>query len=158
MRLVLMPILLSLALAACGGAGSQAAETQRLLAADQSFAADSRDRGTAAAFARVADSAALQLPANAAPVQGGRLIGERMQALGVQVLDWAPQRAEVAASLDLGWTWGEWRLLESAATGKPLAHGKYLRVWRRGGDGAWKLAADIANQADADPVQVSAPP
>ena len=57
----------------------------------------------------------------------------------------------MATSLDLGWTWGEWQMLESAASRKVLAQGKYLDVWKRGADGAWKLAVDMGNQAEAPP-------
>ena len=100
---------------------------------------------------------AIQLPANAPPVQGSRRIRERLDALGLQVLDWTPRQAEVSRGRDLGWTWGEWQLLQSAASRKVLARGKYLKVWKRGADGGWKLAADIGNQADEAPAQPAPP-
>jgi ketosteroid isomerase-like protein len=146
--LVLLPLL-----AACQDrAAAQAAEAAKLLDADRAFAAASLGGGTAEAYYARADGESLQLPANAPPVRGSRPIRERFGALGLEVLDWTPRQAQVARSLDLGWTWGEWRLLESEASRRPLAQGKYLRVWRRGADGGWKLAADIGNQAEEPPA------
>ncbi|MDR3414808.1 MAG: DUF4440 domain-containing protein [Nevskia sp.] len=141
---------LVLMLTACGGpdpAANQAAQAAKLLDTDRAFAARSLEQGTAAAFyANMADDA-LELPANAPPVQGHGRIRDRLGTLGAHVLDWTPRQAEVSRSLDLGWTWGEWRLYESLSSRKVIAHGKYLNVWKRGADGAWKLAVDIGNEA-----------
>lgn len=139
-----------------GSAATQAAEAQRLLQVDRAFAASSLDQGTAAAFFANMTEDALQLPANAVPVQGRKRIRDRLGNLGAQVLDWTPQQAEVSRSLDLGWTWGEWRLYRSAASKEVIARGKYLNVWKRGSDGVWKLAADIGNQLEEVPPE-SAP-
>jgi len=150
-------LLASPLLGACSGSTStQAAETQHLLQTDRSFAAASLEQGTAAAFFANMTEDALQLPANAAPVQGRKRVRDRLDSLGAQVLDWTPQQAEVSRALDLGWTWGEWRLYRSAASKEVIARGKYLNVWKRGADGAWKLAADIGNQAE-DPALQTAP-
>ncbi len=150
-------LLAPLLLGACGGSvATQAAEAQRLLQVDRAFAASSLDQGTAAAFFANMSEDALQLPANAAPVQGRKRIRDRLGDLGAQVLDWTPQQAEVSRSLDLGWTWGEWRLYRSAASKEVTARGKYLNVWKRGADGVWKLAVDIGNQQE-DAPQESAP-
>jgi ketosteroid isomerase-like protein len=159
MRLMPAGFALLFMLAACHDpATSQAAEQARLLDADRAFAASSLDHGTAAAYYARMSEDALQLPANAPPVQGSRKVRDRLESLGAQVLDWTPRQAEVSRSLDLGWTWGEWRLLESAESKNLLAHGKYLKVWKRGADGAWKLAADIGNQAGEDPSPPPASP
>ena len=146
-----------LALAGCGaGPDRQAAEAARLLAADRAFAAASTDQGTAQAFYDAMQDQGVELVANGAPLQGRAKIRDHLSSLGANVLTWTPEKAEVAASLDLGWTWGEWQMLESAASRKPLAQGKYLDVWKRGADGAWKLAVDIGNQADAPPPAAAA--
>ncbi len=159
MRLMPAGLALLFMLAAChDGAAQQAAEQARLLEADRALAADSLDHGTAAAYYARMSEDAMQLPANAPPVQGNRKVRDRLESLGAQVLDWTPRQAEVSRSLDLGWTWGEWRLLESAESKKLLARGKYLKVWKRGADGAWTLAADIGNQADEVPPPPSASP
>lgn len=153
MRLIPAGLLLLLTLTACRDpAGAQAAEAAKLLETDRAFAAQSLDQGTATAFYTHMREDAIQLPANAPPLQGSRRIRDRLGALGLQVLERTPRQAEVARGLDLGWTWGEWRLLQSAASRQVLAHGKYLNVWKRTVDGSWQLAADIGNRADEDPL------
>lgn len=54
-------------------------------------------------------------------------------------LRWKPLGAEVAASGDLGYTWGEY---EAAPAGR---RGHYLTVWKRQKDGTWKVVADVGN-------------
>lgn len=54
-------------------------------------------------------------------------------------LKWKPLGAEVAASGDLGYTWGEY---EAARSGR---RGHYLTIWKRQKDGSWKVAADVGN-------------
>ena len=56
-------------------------------------------------------------------------------------LDWRPEFAGMAASGDLGWTSGPWRL-ETGVEGETV-HGTYLTVWRRQPDGSWRWAIDI---------------
>jgi ketosteroid isomerase-like protein len=149
---------LLLALAACSGAKQQAAEAARLLDADHALARASMEQGSAAAFDAVISDDAVLLPANADPVQGREPIRTRLKGLGAEVLDWIPRRAEVSRSLDLGWTWGEWQLYDSATTKHLLAQGKYLRTWKRGGDGRWRLVADIGNQPPEAPPPPAPPP
>jgi ketosteroid isomerase-like protein len=153
-------LFLSLVLAACSGTNQQqqAAETAHLLDADRALAAASMEQGSAAAFYAAMSDDALLLPAGADAVQGREQVRERLKGLGAEVLDWVPRKAEVSRGLDLGWTWGEWQLYDSITTKHLLAQGKYLRTWKRGADGRWRLAADIANQPPtAPPVPVPAP-
>ena len=53
--------------------------------------------------------------------------------------------AEVAASRDLGYTWGTYSAPATTRNGAPVAaeSGHYARVWVRGRDGAWRVALDI---------------
>ncbi|MDB5987677.1 MAG: hypothetical protein JWR16_2730 [Nevskia sp.] len=139
-------------------AQQQAAAAQALLETDRSFAAASLEQGTADAFYANLTDDALQLSANGAPVQGRAAIREHLRPLGMQVLSWTPQKAAVAASLDLGWTWGEWRLLASARSGKELARGKYVNIWQRDAAGQWKVAVDMGNTATPPPDDAAGAP
>jgi ketosteroid isomerase-like protein len=148
-----LPLIVVLALAGCqGGADRQAAEATRLLDADRAFAAASADKGAAQAFYDAMQDQGVELLANGPPLEGRAKVRDHLGDLGAKVLTWTPRKAEVAASLDLGWTWGEWQMLESAASRQVVAQGKYLDVWKRGADGAWKLAVDMGNAADAPPA------
>jgi ketosteroid isomerase-like protein len=53
--------------------------------------------------------------------------------------------AEVAASRDLGYTWGSYSAPALIRNGQPVAaeSGYYVRVWTRNGDGSWKIALDV---------------
>lgn len=66
------------------------------------------------------------------------------------VLIWEPQKAQVAKSGDLGWTWGtyEYPVME-ADTVKSVSHGKYLNIWEKDADGNWKVAVDMGNSSPA---------
>ncbi len=135
---------------------AQASAQQSLLDADRAFAAASLETGTADAFYANLEADALQLSANGAPVTGRVAIREHLRPLGIQVLSWTPRKAEVAASFDLGWTWGDWQLLASARSGQVLAHGKYVNIWKRDAAGAWKVAVDMGNTAAPSPQETAA--
>lgn len=61
-------------------------------------------------------------------------------------LSWVPAGGEMAASGDLGYTFGNssWPGAD-AKGGKVTRTGKYLTVWKKQADGSWKVAADIGN-------------
>lgn len=153
-------LLLGLVLAGCHDPqAAQQAEAARLLEADRAFAAKSVKDGAAAAFFGVMTDQSMRLPSSGPAVIGREEVRAGLSRLPPQVLDWTPMKAEVARALDLGWTWGEWRLLADAGTRRVVARGKYLNVWRRGADGGWQLAVDIGNESpDPDAATpVSAP-
>jgi ketosteroid isomerase-like protein len=61
---------------------------------------------------------------------------------------WYPVYATVAASGDLGYTWGyyRWTSRDDKGAPAPPADGKYLTIWRRDGSGRWKVVVDTGNQ------------
>lgn len=64
-----------------------------------------------------------------------------------------PTKVEVARSGDIGYTQGPYDLAFHDAEGNPVKdHGKYLAVWKKQSDGAWKVVADIFN-SDLPPAQ-----
>jgi ketosteroid isomerase-like protein len=56
-------------------------------------------------------------------------------------LKFSPTRAEVAASGDIGYTSGSYEATMNGSTEK----GKYITVWKKQSDGAWKVKEDIFN-------------
>jgi len=60
---------------------------------------------------------------------------------GTKALEWRPVKAEVAASGDLGYTWGNWKLTLQDT----VMHGVYFSVWRKSADNIWKLVLDGGN-------------
>ena len=60
---------------------------------------------------------------------------------------WAAERAQVAASGELGYTSGSYTLTFTGPDGKTVTdNGKYLEVWKKV-DGQWKCLSDAYNSS-----------
>jgi ketosteroid isomerase-like protein len=122
----------------------QAAETRAILGTDSAFAAFSVARGTAVAFYQYAAPHALALGGGKDFVVGREAIRDDQAANAApgQTLDWKPVAGGVGPLGDLGWSVGEYRFTGSR-DGKPVtAVGKYLTIWEKMPDGAWRFVAD----------------
>jgi ketosteroid isomerase-like protein len=119
-------------------------ERATLLQTDNDFARASVQKSAIEAFALYLANDAIQLPAGANPVLGKKAILEQMgSGYGLR---WEPKNGEVAKSADLGWTWGTYELHSKDTEGKTVVrHGKYVNVWRKQNDGAWKVIVDMGN-------------
>jgi ketosteroid isomerase-like protein len=54
----------------------------------------------------------------------------------------------MAASGDLGYTYGNYILKSKNKEGKVVAsYGKYMSVWKKQKDGSWKVAVDMGNSS-----------
>lgn len=61
-------------------------------------------------------------------------------------LTWTPVKADMAASGDLGYTYGNYVFKHKDKTGKQIIdHGKYTSIWKKQKDGLWKVVVDIGN-------------
>lgn len=144
-RLAPLAVLL---LAACATSGPSLPPTSidDLLGADRAFSAYSADNGFDEAFARFMIADAMRLPQDAPPVFGRDNIVAALTATSDDyTVTWEPAGGQVAASGDLGWTWGRYMAVDNA-TDEPVSRGKYLNIWQRQADGSWKLAVDMGNQ------------
>jgi ketosteroid isomerase-like protein len=145
MRSIAAALGLAAALAAPPLRGAEPAG--ELMAVDRAFSALSAEKGTAAAFAAYLAPGALSLPAGGLPEKGRETIVDGLRKGDPRErLTWAPEAAEVAASGDLGFTWGFYRLTVPAATGAaPVHEGKYVTIWRKQPDGRWRAILDTGN-------------
>jgi hypothetical protein len=123
-----------------GTATAEAAPRDDLLAADRAFAKLSATKGWGfAVLATAANDARLLGP-------GGEQIYGRAQALRSLArpipgtLNWEPETASVSADSKLGWTDGHWQRIWKG--GK--VSGRYLSVWAKARNGAWKVQASIS--------------
>jgi len=91
------------------------------------------------------------LAAGSDVVFGKNNIRQLLEPWGPDVrLTWTPIRAEMAASGDLGYTFGNYVFTANDKDGKPVAHfGKYATVWKKQKDGSWKVAFDMGNSRPA---------
>jgi uncharacterized protein (TIGR02246 family) len=61
------------------------------------------------------------------------------------MVNWVPSRVEVARSADVAWSTGTYTMTSNVPGNSTTDHGKYVAVWKKQGDGTWKVEADIFN-------------
>jgi|SoiMetStandDraft_2_1073263.scaffolds.fasta_scaffold59259_2 ketosteroid isomerase-like protein len=141
------------AAAAFASAAEQGSAKDRadLMRTDAGFSDAAQKIGIAAAFVKYADPDAVMLPANENPVTGAD--GIRKQFAGLSpgtTLTWKPNKAEAAASGDLGYTLGSYELRSKDKDGNPITrYGKYCSVWKKQPDGSWKWVVDVGTPSPA---------
>jgi ketosteroid isomerase-like protein len=65
-------------------------------------------------------------------------------------LAWTPVKADMAASGDLGYTYGNYVFKSKDKEGKPVTYyGKYTSIWKKQKDGSWKVVVDMGNSSPA---------
>jgi hypothetical protein len=108
-----------------------------LVAAERAFAADASARNVREAFlTAIHDEGIIFAPGpvrskdvfSASPDDGTKL-------------EWAPEGAEIAASGELGYTYGPWRLTPKGEE-KPTRFGHFFTVWQKQADGTWRALVD----------------
>ncbi|MEO0460021.1 MAG: hypothetical protein AAF219_04190 [Myxococcota bacterium] len=123
---------------------------EALLRADTEFSARSVADGRAVAFSEYA------APEGALRRSGVLVVGPEAiaESLGNvpdgEELAWDPQLAGLAASYDIGWTVGPAIYTVPTSEGELSFPSKYLTVWQRQNDGAWRYAIDGGNARPAD--------
>jgi ketosteroid isomerase-like protein len=123
------------------------ADTLRQLEAD--FMKAAAERGSQGYMAFYADDAA-ELPNGEDMLQGKENIAKTMGFLDDKNnhLTWTPVHADMAASGDLGYTYGTYEFRSKDKDGKPtVEHGKYASIWKKQKDGSWKVVMDMGNSS-----------
>jgi len=121
--------------------------TLRQLEAD--FMKATAERGSQGYMSFYADDAA-ELPNGEDMLQGKENIAKTMGFLDDKNnhLTWAPVRADMAASGDLGYTYGTYEFRSKDKDGKPtVEHGKYASIWKKQKDASWKVVMDMGNSS-----------
>jgi ketosteroid isomerase-like protein len=122
-------------------------ERDRLMDVDRQFSAEAQVIGVVAAFDKYMLEDAKYL------VNGGGVAKGRHAILEVlagspegATLRWEPVEAFLAASHDLGVTWGRYVYEVPSEEGQTVVgHGKYTTVWKRDAAGDWRFILDIGN-------------
>lgn len=120
---------------------------QQLLETDRAFNAMAQKQGVQAAFAHYAAPDAVLLNEGLQPVRGHAAVVAGFDNIpeGYSLV-WQPVAGDVAASGDLGYTWGRFVATTRGADGEArISHGKYTSIWKRQADGAWKFVLDTGN-------------
>lgn len=118
---------------------------QDLIRADEAFGKASAEKGLEG-WLSYFDAEAVIFPAGKDFVKGLPAVRAHYEEKkwSPEGLTWKPLGAELAASGDLGYTYGTWLFTGTGKDGKPTTTtGKYLTTWKRQVDGSWKVLADI---------------
>ncbi len=142
---LLLPALLPLIMAGCCGASDLIERSRReILATEKAFEAHVRDHGVPDGFAHFADDSAVIDRGNTL-VRGPAAIRAWYAANTTDrmTITWDAEFVDVAASGDLGHTWGRYvhTTIDSAGTPRTRT-GIFHTVWKRQPDGTWKYVWD----------------
>ena len=92
---------------------------------------------------------AVWLPPNAPIVKGKQAIragwSQFLAARGIRI-NWQIAKVETSRSGDLAYTFYTYQMSMQGRDGKPIVdHGKDVAVWKKQGDGSWKMVMDTFN-------------
>lgn len=114
---------------------------------DRFYSAMSAEKGMNAAFIAMFDSAGVLLRANHYPVEGIEAIKNLLEKRSDSafILTWEPLLAKMAASGDLGYTYGTFKVTGRHAGDSISEEGTYATIWQKQADGKWKALLDTGN-------------
>jgi len=120
-------------------------EKMALLQADKEFSAMSVEKGMKAAFIEYIDSNGVLLRANHMPIAGANAIDFLIAQNDTEyTMNWRAENAFVAASADLGYTYGIYAIHPS--TIDTVLYGTYVSIWKKQQNGKWKFVLDSGNE------------
>ena len=136
----------AMGLAACATVPAPENAEQEMMAADRAFAARAMEIGAGPAFVEFAADDVTIFPSAGVP-QTGKAAVEAWTSTWPQdmVIAWAPEAAHAGSGGDFGYTWGYATYTTAGQEG--ASYGKYITVWQRQPDGAWKWIADMGASA-----------
>jgi ketosteroid isomerase-like protein len=105
------------------------------------------EKGSQGYMSYYADDA-VEVPNGRVLIQGKAAIAKTMGFLDDKNnrLRWTPLGADISASGDLGYTYGNYEFQAKDKDGKPVVdYGKYTSIWKRQKDGSWKVVLDMGN-------------
>ncbi|MEO8570051.1 MAG: DUF4440 domain-containing protein [Ginsengibacter sp.] len=114
-----------------------------MIDADIAFSDMSKEKGMKNAFIEYIDNEGLLLRPDHLPVKGADAIDFLSQVDdSAYTLHWVPEGAQIAASGDLGFTYGIYTLQGQDTVFK----GTYVNIWKKQADGKWKFVMNTTNQ------------
>jgi ketosteroid isomerase-like protein len=116
-----------------------------LLKADKDFATYSEEKGIKNAYLEFVDSNGVLLRPNSVPIAGADAIDYIIAMQDENyTMTWKPNDAVVAASGELGYTYGTYLLKPSV--GDANFYGTYVSIWKKQADGKWKFVLNTSNE------------
>ena len=120
-------------------------KNESLLKADNDFAALSAEKGLRDAYLENIDSNGVLLRPNQLPIAGADAVDF---IIGIKdtgyTMMWKPSNAMVAASGDMGFTYGVYEIKSSLID--TSLYGTYVSIWKKQSDGKWKFVLQSNNE------------
>jgi ketosteroid isomerase-like protein len=142
---VLLMVVIVFTRVQCSASPTSGADTLLQLEAD--FMKAAAERGSQGYMSYYAEDAS-ELPNGEDAIQGKENIAKTMGFLDDKNnrLTWTPVHADMAASGDLGYTYGTFEFRSMGKDGKPaVEYGKCVSIWKKQKDGSWKVVMDMGN-------------
>jgi len=126
------------------GCGQKRAAIEDLYQVDRDFSALSEKTGFAAAFIEYAHKDAVLLRKESMPVVGRGEVEKLFEKAksSATVLTWEPLSGDLAASGDMGFTYGTYLAID----GQDTTRGTYVSIWKKDEEGRWKYVLDTGNE------------
>lgn len=120
-------------------------ERLALLKVDNDFSALSTNKGMKNAYLEYIDSNGVLLRPNSLPIVSSEAVDYIIALKDTgYVIEWKPSKAVVARSLDLGYTYGVYKI--EVPTNNNTYYGTYITVWKKQADGIWKFILQSNNE------------
>jgi ketosteroid isomerase-like protein len=134
----------------CVMPAAYAGPVEDMISADRAFAKMADQESVPAAFAEYAARDVRMFPEGEHSYAGRDAMMQRFASWPADAtLEWEPVEGMAASSGDFGFTWGTYVFTAQGEDGQTVEHGKYVSIWRKGPDGAWKFIVDIGNASPA---------
>ena len=153
MKFSLTYFFMAVALSACTAKENhnknKQADKAALIEADKAFSKMSGEKGMKNAFIEFIDSNGVLLRPGHFPIAGANAIDYIIQQNDTgYMLIWEPHFADIAASGDLGYTYGIYELRPRSKD--TVIYGSYTSIWKKQKDGKWKFVLDTGNEGIGD--------
>ncbi|NIX75727.1 YybH family protein [Microvirga terricola] len=113
---------------------------EQLMEADRAFNAMGQKEGVGKAFiAFAADDGTVLMRQGNLPILNKTELIDVFSKVSGSSLTWEPLKAEIAASQDLGYTFGRYKIRDG---NEIKQHGVYGTIWKKQPDGSWKYVLD----------------
>jgi len=116
-----------------------------ILQTDRDFSERSKEKGLRSAYMEFMDENAVLLRPNKMPLEGGQAMDMVVQSDdSAAILSWEPKNVSIAASGDLGYTYGVYARKPSDED--TVYYGTYVTIWKKMPDGKWKFVLQSGNE------------
>lgn len=128
--------------AACSQEDLSKKAAEEIMATDKAMSKTATEIGFNHALLHYAGDGFVKLNNGTFPVIGKLAFSEKIMAQkDIRTITWQPEDAEASVAGDLGYSWGNWKLITNDTT----IYGNYFSAWKKNSNGSWGLVLDGGN-------------